>query len=185
MILEKIISDCKKGNRLAQKVLYDKYSKQMYGICLRYCRRTDLAADAMQNGFVKVFRNILAYKGDGEIGAWIRIIIVRACLEIIKQEKNLSFTNLDDITEPSVPEKLDIDLDKFDYKRMMKHLQKLPTGYRIVFSMYVLDELRHNDIADSLGISINTSRSQLLKARKMLQNSIKEDDYLMSQYRRL
>ena len=156
----------------------------MFGICLRYCHRSDLAADAMQNGFVKVFKNIKSYKGTGEVGAWIRIIVVRACLDIIKKEKDLGFTNIDEIIEPNKEDEIDIDLDKFDYKRMMKHLQKLPNGYRLVFSMNVFDELSHKEIGDVLGISVNTSRSQLLKARKMLQQSITADDYLMSQYKR-
>lgn len=154
----------------------------MYGICLRYCKRNDLAGDALQAGFVKVFKSIKQFKGEGELGAWIRMIIVRTSLSLIKVEKKHDSVELGEGSSGFIEMEFDIDLDKFDYKRMLEHLERLPQGYRLVFSMNVFDEMPHKDIAKVLKISENTSRSQLLKARKMLQKSIMNDDYLMKNY---
>ncbi len=178
----KLISSCKKGDRIAQKKLYNQYSGQMYSICLRYCKDTSSANDALQTGFIRVFKYINQFNGEGALGGWIRRIIVNAALTQIKLDRSKFLSSIENVNPNSFSYEMDFDFDSFNYDSLLKLLSQLPEGYRLVFSMYVLDDLSHKEIADSLGISEGTSRSQLLRARKMLQEMIKKDDYLINQY---
>jgi len=176
-----LIAACANDDRKAQKKLYDQYSGQMYSICLRYCKDGPTASDALQTGFVKVFRSITSHNETGNMGAWIRRIIINACLDQIKIDKKHFTVDLEQGSQDFSYEH-DIDFDDFNYKRLLGLLDHLPVGYRVVFSMFVLDSLSHKEIADNLSISQETSRTQLLKARKQLQQLIKEDKYLSLQY---
>ncbi len=179
---KQIVAQCIKGDRKAQKELYDRYSRQMYSICLRYCSEKALAADAMQNGFIRVFKYMDKFKETGDLGAWIRRIIINACLdELNKRGKNLTVELQDANTRILKVEMTPVE-DNFNMNRIMALLKKLPIGYRTIFSMSVFDEMNHKEIAAALKISESTSRSQFMRARKMLQEQIKGDNYLSSQY---
>ena len=173
-----LIKSCIQADRKAQQRLYDTYSGQMYSICLRYCKDEVSAADALQVGFIKVFKNLSKYNYTGQLGAWIRRIIVNACLDQINLDKRHFATELNIDTDSEQEYHMDLMFDDFNYKRLLSLLNKLPEGYRVVFSMSVLDELTHSEIAESLNISVSTSRSQLLKARKQMQQLIVSDKYL-------
>lgn len=154
----------------------------MYSICLRYCKRSDLASDALQIAFIKVFKNIKGFNFDGSIGGWIRRIVVNCALDQIKIERRF-FEDIDDNQLDSMMHtEIDINFDNYDLNRMMAYVDQLAEGYRVIFSMFVLDGLSHGDIASILNISKNTSRSQLLKARKLLQSMFVKDHYLSSEY---
>jgi len=182
MTEKELINSCNQGDRKSQKLLYETYSGQMYSICLRYCKDAASAADALQLGFIKVFKNIGSFKGDGSFEGWIKKIIVRAAIDQFNKDKKQLFYDLDNINEKNYSYDLKLDFDNFDYNQLLNLIEKLPDGYRVVFSMYVLDELSHKEIAAALNISLNTSRSQLLKARKLLQSLIKNNPYLVSKY---
>ena len=182
MTNEQLILACKKGERKAQKKLYDQYSGQMYSICLRYCKDTSSANDALQTGFIRVFKYIQQFNGEGALGGWIRRIIVNAALSQIKLDRSTFLGSIEEINPSLYSYEMDLDFEDFNYQQLLELLNQLPEGYRLVFSMYVLDDLSHKEIADLLKISEGTSRSQLLRARKLLQEMIKKDDYLVNQY---
>lgn len=169
---------CAKGDRKAQQYLYDQYSGQMYSICLRYCKDGSSAAEALQIGFIKVFRNIGKYAGEGSLGAWIRRIIINACLDQIKLDKRYLTEEMDSTAFAEYTYEVDHYFDDFNYQQLLRLLDQLPVGYKLVFSMNVLDEMSHAEIAAVFQISVNTSRSQLLKARRMMQELIKADSHL-------
>lgn len=171
---QELIKGCLKNNELIQKRLYDKFSGQMYGICLRYCRDESIAAEALQAGFIRVFKNLANFRSDGDLGAWIRKIIIRAAVDQLKKEK-ISFTeDLSLVDESNYSYNPVPAFDDFDYNFLLKLMNKMPDGYKMVFSMYVIDEMDHTEISELLGITEATSRTQLFKARKMLQNLIAE-----------
>ncbi|MBK7096070.1 MAG: sigma-70 family RNA polymerase sigma factor [Saprospiraceae bacterium] len=182
MTEKELIQGCLNNDRLSQKMLYDKFSGQMFGICLRYCRDDTIAAEALQTGFIRVFKNLSSFRNEGDLGAWIRKIIVRTAIDQVKKEK-LSFS--DDLTmidELDNSYTMDFSFDSFNYDRLISLLDRLPKGYKMVFSMFVIDELDHSEIAETLGISEATSRTQLFKARKMLQSLIVESPLLSYKY---
>ena len=169
---------CAKGDRKAQQFLYDQYSGQMYSICLRYCKDGASAADALQVGFLKVLRSISKYDEKGPLGAWVRRIVINACLDQIKLDKKF-FT--EEIQSANEYEATVVNMDNFDdfnYKRLLSLLAKLPEGYRVIFSMNILDEMSHAEISKALNISVSTSRTQLLKARRLLQKLVNTDQHL-------
>jgi len=182
MTEKQLVNQCIGGNRKAQKELYDTYSRQMYSICLRYCSDKSVAADAMQNGFIRVYKYIEKFREDGDLGAWIRRIIINACLdELNKRGKQLT-VDLETADIRSLKVEMKPVADQFNMDRIMGLLKKLPIGYRTIFSMSVFDEMNHKEISAALNISESTSRSQFMRARKMLQEQIKSDAYLSSQY---
>lgn len=178
---EQLILGCVNNDRKIQQKLYDQYCKQMYSICLRYCKDGPTAADALQVAFVKVFNNISKFRKSGSLGGWIRRIVVNACLDQISfNKRNFTEELNDNVKEFSYDE--DIEFDNYNYLRLIKLLDELPEGYRLIFSMYVLDEMTHEEIAADLGIKASTSRSQLLKARRKIQELIEKNQYLSLQY---
>ncbi len=177
-----LVSLCIRGERKAQKALYDKYSRQMYSICLRYCHDQAVAADAMQNGFIRVYKYIDKFKETGNLGAWIRRIIVNACLDELKKRGNNITLELDNVNVRELKVEMEPVVDQFNMDRILGLLKQLPVGYRTIFSMSVFDEMNHKEIATALNITESTSRSQFMRARKMLQEQIKTDGYLSSQY---
>jgi len=182
MTEKQLITDCLRGNRKAQKELYDRYSRQMYSICLRYCSDKSVAADAMQNGFIRVYKYLAKFREDGDLGAWIRRIIINACLdELNKRGKSLT-VELENVDVHSLKVEMKPVSDQFNMDRIMSMLKKLPLGYRTIFSMSVFDDMNHKEISTALNITESTSRSQFMRARKMLQEQIKSDAYLSSQY---
>lgn len=182
MTEKELIQGCLNNDRLSQKKLYDKFSRQMYGICLRYCKDDSTAAEALQTGFIRVFKNLNSFRNEGELGGWIRKIIVRSAIDQIKKEKISFCDDLTIIDELDNSYTMEISFDSFNYDQLIGLLNRLPKGYKMVFSMFVLDELDHSEIAATLGISEATSRTQLFKARKMLQSFIIDSPLLSYKY---
>lgn len=182
MTEKQIISGCIDGDRAIQKKLYDMYSGQMYSICLRYCKNPAAAADALQNGFIKVFQKIQDYRGEGSLAGWIRRVVINCALNEIRVHKRTFTEEITPFIGLELSEEMDIQFEQFDYDRIISYLDRLPEGYRMVFSMVVLDELSHKEISEALNITEATSRSQLLRARNQLQALIRKDHYLSSRY---
>lgn len=149
----------------------------MYPICLRYCKDKSSAADALQVGFIKIFKNISSFRGDGSFEGWIRKIIVRASLDQIRRDKDSFCQDIELVNESQHSYNMNMDFDDFNYNQLLSMLATLPQGYRLIFSMFVIDEMSHIEIAEALNISDSTSRTQLFKARKMMQSLIKEGSY--------
>lgn len=141
----------------------------MYPICLRYCRNKAEAQDALLIGFTKVFKSLESFKLEGPLGGWIRKIIVRTCIDLIRARKPINIIPIDSVgfSDPGVEYH-----EQMTYEEMINIVNQMPEGYRLVFSMYVIDEMQHNEIAQTLGIAESTSRTQLVKARKYLQSKL-------------
>lgn len=167
-----LIKACLENDRQSQKLLYEKYSGQMYAICLRYMHNEFDAADALQRTFIKVFRHLQSFNASGPLGAWIRRITITTCVEDLRASKQRS-ERMSDYTHAQPPA-IHHDEENLTYEQLLGLLELLPKGYRTVFNMFVLDEMKHSEIGEILGITEETSRSQLLKARKFLQKLIIE-----------
>lgn len=148
----------------------------MYTICLRYCKDPDEAADVLQEGFITVFQKIDQFRYDGNIEAWIRTVIVRSAIHLIK--KKVKFLPIEEHIDAMEEYEMKVDFDHYTYKRLLKHIHTMPVGYQAVFNLYVFEEMSHSEIAVELDISESTSRSQLFKARKMMQHMISKDGQL-------
>ncbi len=165
-----IVDGCLKGDKSFQKKLYDTYSSKMYAVCLRYSKDEHQAKDLIQEGFIKVFQNLSSFKGDGSFEGWIRRIMVNGCLESLRKSHN-KFIH-EDIGESEQRLSVQPDARQFDMDYILKKVQELSPGYRAVFNLYVIEGYQHHEIGDMLGISENTSKSQLSRARKILQESL-------------
>lgn len=165
-----LIKGCIEGNIRMQKELYDKFSPKMYAVCLRYMGNADDAQDILQEGFIKVFRNLERFRGEGSFEGWIRRIFVNTAIEQIRKRKiDISLTEKEEIIEyKSVSA-----VDNINEKDLLKIVSELSPGYRSVFNMYVVEGFSHKEIGDLLGISEGTSKSQLARARMILQEKIK------------
>jgi RNA polymerase sigma factor (sigma-70 family) len=168
---EQIVQGCIQKNALAQKFLYEKFSRKMMGVCLRYSDSREEAEDVLQNGFVSVFQNIESYKGTGSLEGWIRKIMVNTALTNIRKNKKLKLNIELDSVEFMLPSSNYMN-ESFAAKDLLKIIQTLPTGFKTVFNLYAIEGYSHKEIGDMLGISEGTSKSQYSRAKAHLQKLI-------------
>jgi RNA polymerase sigma factor (sigma-70 family) len=155
-----------------QEMLYHRFSSKMYAVCLRYCKDTDDAQDLLQDGFVKIFKNLDKYRGDGSFEGWIRRIFVNTSIEHFR--KSIKYNTVSDAAELVIEDPTWNALDNLGEKDIIKIVQGLSPGYRQVFNMYVIEGYSHKDIGDILGISEGTSKSQLARAKAILKKTVEE-----------
>ena len=168
-----MIEKAKEGDRRAQKALYDSLADKMYAVCLRYMGDRETAEDVLQDGFVTLFAKLDTYTGEGSLEGWARKIFVNTALMSLRKNDVLKESDEMDSAR-GVTSEAPSAVQDIGYKELCKMISELPAGFRTVFNMYVVEGYSHQDIADALGISVNTSRSQLLRARAMLQAKILE-----------
>ncbi|MBN2174431.1 MAG: RNA polymerase sigma factor [Bacteroidales bacterium] len=161
-IEEKIIEGCLKNDRVAQKALYDQYKTKMYTLAFRITNNFEDAADAVQEGFLQVFESLPTFNGDSKLGTWIHTIIARAALKKVKSQMHF-----EEISENNQDIFIDWGSD-IDVQQLEKAIAGLPAGYRSIFTLYEVEGFKHREIAEMLDISVNTSKTQLLKAKRML-----------------
>lgn len=166
---EQLVSYCLKGDAAAQKRLYEKFASRMFGVCLRYAASREEAEDVLQEGFLKVFTHLSSYKGSGVLEGWIRKVIINTALTAIRENRQAVET-LEDTEEPSIDAAVIPDLNAKD---LLVLIQALPPGFRTVFNLYAIEGYSHREIADLLGISENTSKSQYARARAQLADRIR------------
>ncbi|NDV78575.1 RNA polymerase sigma factor [Dysgonomonas sp. 511] len=171
-----IIAGCKEQKREAQKMLYETYARKMYSICLRYSSDTDTAQDLLQDGFIKVFANINSFQEKGSFEGWLKRIFINLALENLRKKKVAIYTSddvhtLPDIVDDSTEED---QMYKISEGELLKMVQDLPRGYATVFNLYAIEDYSHKEIADMLGVSEGTSRSQYVRARQLLQEKVKQ-----------
>ncbi|MBK8954219.1 MAG: sigma-70 family RNA polymerase sigma factor [Saprospiraceae bacterium] len=170
MDLEKIIQGCLRGDRISQKQLFDRYSGKMLAVCLRYSRHRMEAEDLLQDGFIKVFTNLEQYKSEGPFEQWVRKIMINNAIKNCNRKSfQNEFTAGDDL--PDSAEEPEV-IDQMAETELLNMINELPEGYRMVFNLYAIEGYSHKEIADSLQIEESTSRSQLVKARKALQEKL-------------
>ena len=170
MSLEELIHKCKKGNRQAQEELYRKYSRVLYGICLKYSRNKVEAEDNLHDSFLIIFDKIDQFKFKGSFEGWIKRITVNTVLQKYRKEEFLNVVS--ENTEEEVDE--DGPYPDIGLSTLLRYVQELPNKYRITFNMYVLDGYSHKEISEHLGTSLGTSKSNLARARMILKEKIKK-----------
>ncbi|MCW5915375.1 MAG: RNA polymerase sigma factor [Chitinophagaceae bacterium] len=151
-------------------MLYDKFASKMYGVCMRYAGNTNDANDIMQDGFIRVFSNLQKFRGDGSFEGWVRRIFVNTCIEHYR--KKVQSYNINEAHENTVE---DTNLDAMDVlaaKDIVKLVNSLSPGYKTVFNLHVVEGYNHKEIAEMLGISEGTSKSQLARAKALLKKTI-------------
>ncbi len=172
MTEEELIARCKRQERLAQKLVYEKYAGRMFGLCKRYVKTTENAEEVLMEGFCKVFQKIDMYSGTGSFEGWIRRIMTNEALMFIRRD--YKFNDHVDIQDIQM-ETFDVTIEeKLIAADLIKLLDQLPVGYRTVFNLYVMEGYKHREIADMLQISINTSKSQLILAKRKLKDLIEQ-----------
>jgi RNA polymerase sigma factor (sigma-70 family) len=171
---QELVKKCLRGNKKAQKRLFDLYAPQMMTICNRYANRDDQAIDMLQEGFIKVFSNLEKFSSSGSLGGWIRTVMVNNCLTILRKDKKFSFNeNIEDHDEETSSADA---ISQMGFQELTLLISSLPTGYRTVFNMYAVEGYSHKEIADKLEISESTSKTQYRKAKLRLQKLIQENE---------
>jgi RNA polymerase sigma factor (sigma-70 family) len=166
-----LISGCIDGNRRMQEELYNRFSPRMYAVCLRYASNAEEAQDILQEGFIKIFKKLDTFRGEGSFEGWIRRIFVNTAIEHFRRKRYL--TPVTEKEENTIEGKYTSALDDLAAKDIMALVQELSPGYRTVFNMYVVEGYSHKEIADMLGISEGTSKSQLSRAKVILQDMVR------------
>lgn len=168
-----LVLECGKGNAKAQRALFDKFSRKMFTVCLRYAKDSEQAEDILQDGFVKVFSKIKDFKSEGSLEGWIRRIIVNTALDQIRKNgRLLGDTSIDDVGYKI--ESNDFIFESLVAADLMKMIQAMPEGYKVVFNLFAIEGYSHQEIAKQLGISENTSKSQYSRARAYLRERIEK-----------
>ena len=168
-----LIESCKKGNRAAQKILYDRLASRMFPVCMRYIGDRTAAEDVLQDGFVTLFTRLESYQGEGSFEGWARRIFVTTALMSLRKKDALKMS--DELeTVRGMKTETTSQLQNIGYKELMKLVMSLPPGFRTVFNMYAIEGYSHKEIADMLGITETTSRTQFSRARVWLQNKIEK-----------
>lgn len=167
MDYNELLKDCLRQKPDAQRMLYEHFAPSMLGVCFRYTKSIEDAQDILQDGFVKVFKHLKQYKSEGELGAWIRKIMVNTALNYLKSNRNYQFDMLFDEMHLHL-----VSTDNPDVtlatKELTKLIRQLPTGFQTVFNLHAVEGYTHVEIASMLGISDGTSRSQYARARALL-----------------
>lgn len=175
MTEKELITRCQHNDSLAQRKLYELHAPVMLGVCRRYMKREEDAEDILVEAFCKVFKNLHQYSGNGSFEGWIRRIMVNECLMFLRKKHALKNSfEIQDHFDLRDDQNIEAELEAND---IIYLLNQLPNGYRTVFNLYVLEGYKHREIAEELGISINTSKSQLILAKKRLQSLLVQIDY--------
>ena len=168
-----LLEACKRGDRTAQKKLYDSLAAKMFAICLRYMGQRDAAEDVLQEGFITLFSRLDSYSGEGSFEGWARKIFVNTALMELRKKDALKMSE-DLETAWNVSSDGVSQIQSVGFRELLKLIASLPPGYRTVFNLSVIEGFSHKEIAQTLGITEATSRSQLQRARVMLQEKIKK-----------
>jgi RNA polymerase sigma factor (sigma-70 family) len=170
--LNEIIKGCQRKKYRYQKKLYDKYASLLYAICFRYFKNSHDANDALQEGFIKIYDKIEAYRGEGSFEGWIKRVQVNICLMELRKSKKTYSLEEEVIDDKYEEEEQEDDFYSVDPQLLFGMIKELSDGYRTVFNMYVLDGYSHKGISEYLSISEGTSKSQLARAKKILKEQL-------------
>ncbi len=172
---QELVKKCLRGNRKAQRKLFDLYAPQMMTLCKRYANRDDQALDMLQEGFIKVFEKLNQFSGSGSLIGWIRIVIVNNCLTILRRDKKFTFNEeISDHHQLANPQTDAI--SQMSFKELTALISMLPVGYRTVFNMYAIEGYAHKEIAERIGVTESTSKTQYRKAKVYLQKLIADNE---------
>lgn len=167
-----LIDGCKRGESWARKEIYEQYAPLMMSVCMRYVNDRETARDLLQDGFIKIFTKIGSFTGAGAFPGWVRRVFVTTALEYLRKNDAIRMSmNYDECGE--LPDEMDVSvLDRLSADDLHACIARLPDGYRTVFNLYAIEGYSHSEIAAMLHISEVTSRTQFIRARKVLQKSV-------------
>jgi RNA polymerase sigma factor (sigma-70 family) len=170
---QQLIDGCRRNDRKAQKALYELFSPVLLGICCRYTRDRAEAEDVMQEGFIKIFNHISQYTGTGSFEGWMKRIMINTAITHYRANlKHFNQLDIGEIRESRIEEKAAFDAE-FSQEDLLGVIQQLPRGYQMVFNLFAIEGYSHKEIGEMLGIDVGTSKSQLSRARFMLQAKLK------------
>ncbi|MGB5667985.1 MAG: RNA polymerase sigma factor [Maribacter sp.] len=172
---KQIIKKAAAGNQEAQKRIYDKYASKMLSVCRQYIKDLQFAEDVMIIGFLKVFTHLGSFGFNGSFEGWIRKIMIRESISYVRKQQFVVYD--DELYEQNTTEYNSIS-SKLDVEHIQLLIDALPEGYKMVFVLFVVEGYKHHEIGELLQISENTSKSQLFKARKMLQEKLKKQNII-------
>lgn len=169
---EQLIQDCIIGNRNAQRFLYEKFVAKMYGICLRYSKNRNEAEEILQEGFMQVFKSLTNFKNQGSFEGWIKKIMVYSSIQHYRSKSKLYLVQSDaNYLEGLTTSEEDI-ISRLAKKELLQLIQALPPACRLIFNLYVFEGMKHREIAEQLGISEGTSKSNFFDAKILLQKAV-------------
>lgn len=175
---KEIVEGCKRGKRKYQDMLYDKFAALLLGVCVRYIKNRMEAEDVLHDSFIKIYINIkkFNYSGEGSLFFWAKRITVNTALNYLRDNKkvNLCIDNIENVGE-IIDEIEESDFNDISQSEILAAMDDMPHGYKLVFNMYVIEKFSHYEIAESLGVSVNTSKTQLFKARNYLKQKFKKN----------
>ena len=177
--LESLVEQCRRQDSRAQRMLYERLSSKMLGVCRRYIGDALEAEGVLVNGFLKVFNKINQFSGSGNFEGWVRRIMVNESLLYLRKNKSMYLeVDIDEAhTEPDYGRAAYL----FEERELIEMIDKLPMGYRTVFNLYAIEGFSHKEISEQLGINENTSKSQLSRARALLKNEVLRREQLVEQ----
>jgi len=168
---KKLLSGCRKGDKRAQYQFYEQFKKLVFSVCMRYAKDVPEAEDIMQDAFVVLYRDLYQYRPLSALGAWVRRVSVNVALMHVRK-KRMIFSDVEMHTLADKVEGDDDIMGILNAKEIMKMIQLLPDGYRVVFNLYVVEGYSHKEIAEQLKVSVNTSKSQLSRAKRYLKKML-------------
>ena len=175
---QELISACINNNPRAQKMLFEQYAGIMLGVCARYCPNLEDAKDALHEGFIKIFKQISTFKGQSRLQTWMTRIMIFTAIDHFKKSIKFNYYENDEAiykaTNSSISEEIEYEEEQVNINDLYSIINELPDGYKVVFNLYAIDGFTHKQIAEKLNISVGTSKSQLARARKLLQKLVKE-----------
>ena len=172
---EQLVKECVSGNSVAQKKFYDLFAKKMMGVCLRYTNNYDEAQDVLQDGFIKIFNKLPKFESKGSLEGWVRRIIVNTALDNYRKNKKHQ-GNVDVDSVGFMLEKNDFTIEEINAQDLLKIIYTIPEGYRVVFNLFAIEGYSHKEIAEKLGVTESTSKSQYSRAKKLLRKLLVENN---------
>lgn len=174
-----LIEGCRKGNRASQKALYERYCRKMLVVCMRYSKTTAEAEDILQEGFVKVFNGLKEFRQESKLETWITRIMVNTALNVQRRKLYLyPMVDVEDVTLPDV----ELSVSGINFQQLLEMIQTLPHGCQIVFNLFAIEGFSHKEIAEQLGISEGTSKSQFARARSLMQAKLSKESTYYERY---
>ncbi|WP_411766576.1 RNA polymerase sigma factor [Winogradskyella sp. A3E31] len=167
----KLIERASKNNREAQHIIYELHAPKMLSVCRYYVKDVQQAEEVLLNGFFKVFKHLKSFKNEGSFEGWIRRIMVREAISYLRSKKSIEFSTEDVNVKDTYADTINSTIAVNEIQQL---IDRLPEGYKMIFMMYAIEGYKHHEIAEILNISEGTSKSQLFKARQLLQKKIKE-----------
>ena len=164
---EQLVKECVSGNAIAQKKFYDLFARKMMGVCMRYAGNYDEAQDVLQDGFIKIFNKLPKFESKGSLEGWIRRIMVNTALDSYRKNKKHQ-GNVDVDSVGFMLEKEDYTIEELNAQELLKIIHSIPEGYRVVFNLFAIEGYSHKEIAEQLGVTESTSKSQFSRAKKLL-----------------